>query len=111
MLSASLQHDPGASLAIHPKRIIAEVPTFFGMQDYVVGYPEFDKAVIIKTNDEAQVKKLFSIKATREVFESLNNYKFYTDTRKNGNPEPTTYLVLMIDEGITDPKRLKEIFS
>ncbi|MCY7422522.1 MAG: hypothetical protein LH478_12360, partial [Chitinophagaceae bacterium] len=46
--------------ALHKEDFLDEIGKFFGMQDIKLGYVDFDKHVIVKTNDEARIKELFS---------------------------------------------------
>src|SRR5438270_10532687 len=45
-------------LVVYNENLIADVGKFFGMQDVIIGYPEFDKKVIIKTNDPERTKQV-----------------------------------------------------
>src|SRR5438874_1447804 len=58
-LTAPLQPEPGFKFAIHDDTLIDDVGKFFGMHDVEIGYPEFDKKIIIKTNDSLKTKDLF----------------------------------------------------
>ncbi|MGV3656557.1 MAG: hypothetical protein ACO1NX_01335, partial [Chitinophagaceae bacterium] len=53
------------AFTIHPEGFLSDFAKLFGLQDEVVGYPEFDKKVIIKTNNAEKVKQVFSDAATR----------------------------------------------
>ncbi len=55
MLRSQLESIGDFRFAIHDESFIDEVGKFFGMQDVVIGYPEFDKKVLIKSNDERKV--------------------------------------------------------
>jgi hypothetical protein len=74
MLRSPLKPNNNFRFAIHEEGFIDEVGKFFGMQDVVIGYPEFDKKVLIKANDEAKVKPLFADTSVREVFQSLDDF-------------------------------------
>lgn len=49
---------------------------FFGMQDKVIGYPEFDEKVIVKSNNEKQVKELFKDEQVRSTLASIDDFRF-----------------------------------
>jgi len=44
--------------AIHHQGFIDSLGKFFGMQDVETGYPEFDKKVLVETNDKEKVHQL-----------------------------------------------------
>lgn len=57
--------------AICPQGFIDEIGKFFGMQDVVLGYTEFDEKYIIKTNDEARTAVIFADPAIRETLVAI----------------------------------------
>ena len=69
-LLALLQNEQDFRFAIHKEDFFDEVGKFFGMQDVEIGYPEFDKKLIIKTNDKAKVKAVFSDRDYHHAFRS-----------------------------------------
>jgi hypothetical protein len=98
--------------AVHEEHFIDEIGKFFGMEDIVIGYTELDKHLIIKTNDAEKMKFLFSNPKARSVFEKLNNFHFGM-VRKSIDQSNlrVLYLELFIEQGITDPVRLKELYD
>lgn len=96
--------------AIHHENFLDEIGKFFGMQDVTTGYEEFDNKVVVKTNDEAQVKVLFEDAGTRQLFQSLNDYTLGItkhETTKNAHQH---FLEFIIDEGIVDTNQLQKIY-
>lgn len=55
------------SFAIHPEHFHHGFSKILGMQDIIVGHDDFDKAFIIKGNDENVVKQVFSDAALRKL--------------------------------------------
>ena len=109
--SAPLQQKTNFRFAIHKEGFLDELGKFFGMEDIEIGYPEFDKKVIVKTNDEQQARSVFSDPETRKVFQKLEEYRFEITHHKNPeNNEEEPYLELVIEEGITDPALLQSIY-
>ncbi|MBK9143962.1 MAG: hypothetical protein IPM23_15790 [Candidatus Melainabacteria bacterium] len=53
--------------AIHPEGFIQGFQKLLGMQDIVIGHGDFDRAFIIKGNDESLVKELFDDAALRRL--------------------------------------------
>lgn len=102
-----VQYDDFA-FTIHPEGFLADVGKLFGLQDEIIGYPEFDKKVIIKTNNKERVHALFGNESTRQILSELPNFNLQL---KNGNEEKTgNILVLEIEEGITDGRALGQLY-
>ncbi|HEX8333355.1 MAG TPA: hypothetical protein VF622_12065 [Segetibacter sp.] len=67
---------------IQPEDFLNRIGKFFGGQDVVLGYPEFDKNVLVKTNNPERLKSLFADEETRELFIALSGYSFGITTSK-----------------------------
>ena len=93
--------------AIHPQDFLYEIGKLFGVQDVAIGYPEFDKNVIVKTNDEFKVKQLFADNKIREIFQSLSGYSLSITE----DEDDRVILELNIQRGITDAAELLPIYS
>ena len=57
--SAPVQLATDFAFTIHPEGFLADFAKLFGLQDEVIGYPEFDKKVIIKTNEQRKGNTYF----------------------------------------------------
>lgn len=98
--------------AVHEEHFIDEIGKFFGIEDIVIGYPELDRHLIIKTNDAEKMKYLFSNPKARAVFEKLSNFHFGIVKRHIANTDlKVPYLELFIDDGISDPETLKKLYD
>jgi hypothetical protein len=95
--------------ALHDEGVMDRVGKVFGMEDTHIGFPEFDKQLIVKTNDAARVKKLFSNAPVRKVFQALSDFTFQI-SHEDGKGNPYT-LEFMIDRAITDPKELRKLYN
>ena len=95
------------AFTIHPEGFLADMAKLFGLQDEVVGYPEFDEKVIIKTNNKEGVRTVFANQALRKTFSALSNFNL----RLGRNNEGEKYLTLEIEEGITDPAVLMQLYT
>jgi len=104
-LTAVLSSDPGFKFVLHDEHFLDEVGKFFGMQDIEIGYAALDKNIVIKSDHPDKVKALFADEQVRNTLESLQNFSLYTE-----KDHTDTRLVLMIEEGITDPNSLQGIF-
>src|SRR5687768_6173390 len=73
-MNSELKSAPACHFKIHHEGILDEIGKLIGMQDVITGYSEFDKRVIVKTNNEDKVKDLFKSPFVRPVFGSLTGY-------------------------------------
>ena len=106
--SAPVAQQDDFAFTIHPEGFLADVGKLFGLQDEIIGYPEFDKKVIIKTNNKERVHALFSKESTRQILSGLPNFNLQI---KNGNEENTSnILVLEMEEGITEGPALVQLY-
>ncbi len=92
--------------ALHKEDFLDEVGKFFGMQDVVIGDTEFDRNVVVKSNNEAKVKEVFSDVSTREAFQTLKDDFTFATTMHDGKK----VLEFSIERGITDPVELRKIY-
>ena len=109
ILRAKLETDPDFRFALHHEDFFDEIGKFLGMEDIEIGFVEFDKKVIIKTDDEHRVRRLFSDSSTRKVFGDMKGYNLGLNHHHDHDIKES-YLELEMEEGITDPLRLKPIF-
>ena len=66
-------------LTLHHQGLIDTAGKFFGMEDVVIGYPEFDEALIVKTNDRERTRRIFSDASVRGVFRSLRAFALHLE--------------------------------
>jgi hypothetical protein len=86
-----------------------------GMQDIEVGDPEFDKASIIKGNDEFKVRELFANPKIQQMI--LAQPKIHLEVKDSEGwfgpkfPENVDELYFQVAEVIKDTERLKALFD
>src|SRR5206468_2662123 len=98
--------------AVHEDSFIDDIGKFFGLQDVEVGYPELDRHLVIKSNDEAKVKTIFADSKVRAVFEKLQDFDFGIRHHHDDDSDLEQYfLELNIDDGITNPAVLRELYN
>jgi hypothetical protein len=98
--------------ALHHQGLIDTAGKFFGMEDVVIGYPEFDEALIIKTNDRERTRRIFSDVNVREIFQSLRLFTLHLKHHHVAGPkEKESFLELTIEEGVIDPKVLRNLYD
>lgn len=83
-ISADLPVRNDFEFLIQPEDFLNRIGKFFGGQDIVLGYPEFDSNVLVKSNNPQQLKTLFTDEATRSTFVQLSGYSFGTTTPHEG---------------------------
>ena len=112
MLRSELQHAGDFKFAIYHQGLLDEIGKFFGMQDIETGYAEFDKKVIVKSNDEAKVKSIFADAQARSVFKEMNDFIFHiTKHHIDESEQEANFLELTIEEAIVDTARLLSLFN
>ena len=110
--SSHLEDAADFKFALHHQGFIDEIGKFLGMQDVTIGFPEFDKRVIVKTNDDKKVISILQDESVRNVLQDLSNFNFHITTHHVDDSKiPDKFLELNIEEGITDPVILRKIFD
>lgn len=110
--AAPLTTSTNFRFAIHEEHFSDEIGKFFGMEDVVIGYEEFDKKLVIKTNDENKLRSVFADASTRAVFQSLHNFTLSITTHETqGGAEKEAFLELSIESGITDLDKLRAVYK
>jgi hypothetical protein len=110
ILSARFPNPESFRFALHEESFFDDLGKFFGMQDVEIGYPDFDERIIVKTNDEARVRTLLTDDNTRTLLQSLQDFTFEIVLADEDIEGQEATLELIIEEGITDPVRLREIY-
>jgi len=110
-LTAPLNITPQFKFAVHDEGFLDSLGKFFGLDSVKTGYPEFDQHVIIKTNHESKARDVFADAAVRDMFLQLTDFDFgiHTHTLKDSDIEQP-FLELNINEGITDPATLRQLY-
>ena len=111
-LRSRLEKAGAFKFALHHQGLLDEIGKFFGMEDIETGYPEFDKKVIVKTNDPSRIKSIFSEEQTRSPFEHFPDFTFHiTQHHIDETDKKADFLELTIEEAITDIPTLKSIYN
>lgn len=92
--------------ALHHESFLDKAGKLLGLEDKVIGYPEFDKALIIKTNDEQKIKAVFADDSTRLFFQSLEDFNLHIT-----HPEEGTRLELEVERAVTDIGILRTMYD
>jgi len=107
-ITAPLPSHSSFLFSITPEDVINRLGKLFGMQDIRIGYPEFDKSVIVKSNDADKVRAIFQDEYVREVFEKLSGFTF--GIKKH--PElDYDQLELSVQRGMSNVDELETVFT
>jgi hypothetical protein len=110
ILSARFPNPDGFRFALHEEDFFDDLGKFFGMQDVEIGYPDFDDRILVKTNDEARIRTILTDSTTRRVLASLRDFTFEIVLPDEDLDANESTLELIIEDAITDPARLREIY-
>lgn len=107
-IRAAVPAHPDFVFVIHPEDFLNKIGKLFGMQDVVLGYPEFDRNVIVKTTDAGKAKAMLSDVEVRQVFQTLSGYSLRLDTHEDSEDH---YLDLGVQRAVNDLNELKRLLS
>jgi hypothetical protein len=94
---------------VHPQDWVNEIGKILGLEDVELGYPEFDSAYIIKTNQAETLKALFADATLRNTLLKFDKTDLSLGPyHKESDSEIT--LSLNLDIAVTNPTDLQEIY-
>ena len=100
---------------IYRKGFFSGIGKMLGMQDIEVGYPDFDRDFIIKSNDEIKIRSLFANQKIRELIQAQPKMHLQIKENKRGLfkklPNEFTEIYFQEINIIKDINRLKLLFS
>ena len=110
IFSAPITNRSGFRFAVHEESFFDDLGKLLGMQDVEVGYPDFDDKLIVKTNDDSRVRTIFTDDYLRETLLTLADFTFEVVLPDGDADTDDSRLELIIEEGITDPVRLRQLY-
>jgi hypothetical protein len=112
LTSFSAKLPPGTAFRfrIVPQRFKQTIGKLFGMQDVIIGDPEFDRQFLIQSNDEEKVKEILSNETVSGTLLGQPVAEFDLREDKIGAFKEVV-LVLDIEGAITEPDTLKTIYQ
>jgi len=100
---------------IYRNGFIRSIEKIFGAQDIEIGRPEFDKAFIIKANNEFKIKSLLQNQKIRTLIETQKEVNLEISNQKgvweNKLPEKEFELQFYADGEIKDIEHLKSLIN
>jgi hypothetical protein len=114
-LRAPYVNKDGFRFTIYRKGPFTRLGKLLGMQDVEVGFPEFDKAFVIKGNNEEKLRALFADSRIRQLIE-MQQKKIQLTVKDNEGwfgkhfPDGVDELYFMVPGVIKDIDRLKSLY-
>lgn len=108
-IRAALPAHPGFVFVLYPEDFLNRIGKLFGLQDVILGYPEFDKDVIVKTNNPEKLKAILSDADVRQVFQNQSGWALKLDNHEDR--EEDHYLDLSIQRAVTNLQDLQRILN
>jgi hypothetical protein len=101
--------------SLYRKSFIDSIASFFHSQDITIGYPDFDKAFIVKGSDEFKIQTLLSNDTIRETLQSQKDLRLEIvqdeDFSRNTIPTGARELYFSVDETIESIEELKTLHN
>jgi hypothetical protein len=114
-IRAPFPNPAGFRFSLYRASVFSSLGTLFGMQDIEVGYPEFDKDFVIKSNDESAVRLLCDSARLRGLVSAQPRFQLGVQDDEGwfGAKYPPTVDVLVFDvaERVRDVERLKGLYE
>ena len=111
-MNAPYVSNDGFQFTIHRKGVFSKLRERLGKHDIEVGYPEFDRDFIIKSNDEFKVRALFANSRIRQLIQSQPDIHFGAGTKHGGSTQAfPSILSFGVSGVIKDVERLKSLFE
>ena len=105
-INAALLTGSGFNFVLYPEDFLITIGKLFGLQDIVLGYPEFDKNIVVKTNDAAKLTTVLAGEDARKILQNLSGFALKLeshDERRN--------LDLSIQRAIMDINELNQVLA
>lgn len=110
-LGVEIQKKNDFRFSIHHEGFVDKMGKLLGTEDVLTGYPEFDKKLVVKTNDTEKVKAAFVNDNVRAIFQSLTDFTLHIAHHHIKNEDgKEAFLELEIQRGVTDLAELKKIY-
>ncbi|MCC9166751.1 hypothetical protein [Pontibacter harenae] len=94
---------------IHEQDFLNEIGKVLGMEDIKFGYPDFDAAFIVQTNNANALKHLFSQESIRNILLKHPTAKLKLDVSSDP-AAPDVYLSFSKNNAVVEVAELQEIY-
>jgi len=100
---------------IYPEGLFSTFGKILGMQDIIIGFPEFDKKFIIKSNNPDKIKKLLQNEEIRNLIKQQPDIHFEVKDDEGwfgeDFPEGIDELYFEVPQLILDVERLRKLYE
>ena len=91
---------------LYPEDFLISIGKLFGLQDIVLGYPEFDSNIVVKTNNAARLKAILAGEGARKILQNMSGFSFKLESIEEGH-----ILHLSIQRALTDINELNQVLA
>jgi hypothetical protein len=91
---------------LYPEDFLISIGKLFGLQDVVLGYPEFDDKLIVKTNNAARLKSILVGDGARKILYNMSGFSLKLESHDEGHS-----LELSIQRALTNVGELNEALA
>lgn len=105
-INAALLSGSNFNFVLYPEDFMITIGKLFGLQDIVLGYPEFDKNVVVKTNDAAKLKTVLAGEGARKILKNMSGFALKLESDDEGHN-----LDLSIQRALMDINELNQVLA
>ena len=105
-INTALLSETDFRFILYPEDFMITIGKLFGLLDIKLGYPEFDKNVVVKTNDEAKLKSVLEGEGVRKILQNLSGFALKLESHDDGH-----MLHLSIQRALTDSNELNQVLA
>lgn len=114
-LRAPYVNRDGFRFTIYRQGVLSHLGKWLGMQDVVVGHPEFDNQFVVQGNNESKLKSLLGDQRIRELIQAEPSIQLSVQDDEGWFsatfPEGVDELNLQVAGMVTDVARLKSLYE
>ena len=105
-ISSSVVSGTDFNFVLYPEDFLISISKLFGLKDIVLGYPEFDSNVVVKTNNAARLKAVLAGEGARKILQNMSGFALKLESNEEGH-----VLHLSIQRALTDIKELNQVLA
>lgn len=102
-MQTTVANPSGLTFTIYRRGLFSDLGKLLGMQDITIGIPEFDREFILKSNHEAELRRMLEADRIRELIAAQPDVHLMLDSKGS--------LCFSVPEVIRDIPRLKLLFD
>ena len=94
------------NFVMYPEDFLISIGKFFGLQDIVLGYPEFDHNILVKTNNADRLKAVLAGEGSRKILQNLSGFALKLESHDEGH-----ILNLSIQRSLTNINEFSQVLA